>query len=345
MLQIYHNVKGFSNQFSDYFLTLWLLMLVSIKPLIFVIVWGIILFYYQESMPDFLVSIDSTALGVIGFFVTFSVGYVIQGQLGKHYSAIERYNAFCGQCLDFSINMYAYIDLEKPNSRFDIIDTITLTNLLALAVKFLQRGQYNHKLFTSQSNKIWGDRHLITIYKEKYDRLPYEDNDRAFVSIYWLLFQQLEKLKDDHSINNEEWQEALGRLESIYGPWGDIATRISYSLPRGISSFFQLTLLMYYFFLVPSLVAKNGIVGFVWSMILVLLFSGGFEISIKIGNPFHSSKDYFFFYDANETVSVSNKMLKNQLTNILQMANSVSGSGIKKNMRPSLPFSLLHSRY
>ena len=289
-----------------------LLLASTFWELVLCILWAVVCDRRPDLMPRALRD-DATIVGILGFFLTFSVSFVLSTMVSQHFSSIERYNAFCGQCYDFAVlvvNLHNGVRPDiKANSDGTTRRAITTIGMMPYAVKHVLRGTFRVGAF--QRHPHWHSELAKAEFARRYTEANGDRNSDAslpFVILFEMIVADLEALKDQAAFSVQEWVTLSSRLETVWGPWGDMSTRNAYGMPRFIVAFLTATIWLYYVALIPYLVTQVGLSNGIWlTVVIVTIFSGCFDAAFEIRNPFVSARSHPFFFDPSETVTQSAK--------------------------------------
>ena len=284
-----------------------LTIILILWPLSLSLLWGYLYDRNKEGVYALKLASSTTLTGILSFFLTFVVGAILSGMLTKNFEAIERFNAFAGQCYDMCLLLSGLRIGVNEADTVMLQDTMVLTGMLPYLVKFIMRESFDIRAFLKHSDWNKRDR-LIKEYEREYkeakDNCSINDDGLPFLVMYEMLVFKLELLKDSVQLSPVEWREVTSRLQTIYGPWGDMCTRNSYGLPRYIAAFYWLLIIAYYFVAIPTFLEEFGFTnGMVVTGLMVFTFSGCYYGAQQVANPYLSKLDHPFFYSKDETVT------------------------------------------
>ena len=331
-------------------------LVLTMVPMISVVAWTLII-SRSRTEPDAFGSVSIGAfpnalsfgteiIPTLSFFVTMTVSSVLTSCLSKYSTAMERFNCFSGQCYDLAL-LLAHLVRTSPSDdpalgALSMKGTMQAIGLLPSIVKFHLRGDFNIDEFVgSRSNNKKQDvqppTSVFTLFRERYvaaHRAHPEDDTMPFQIMFELIVHSFEGFKDRGLITEGEWETVTRRLETVYGPWGDMCTKKDYAQPRLIQSFLSSMLYLYYLFLAPYLVATfdSESTALLAVFVVVFLFSGCYEAAGQIANPYASSKDNPFFFSSNETVTNTAVATRNNINRLMRTASAgkaVQWSGLR----------------
>ena len=362
-------MKGTPKYWWYMFRTIFSLVLLSLEALVVCVTWACLCEYVIKFDSRLF---DDTFVGILSFFVTFGIAYFMNLMLTKHAAAIESFNAFSGQCYDFSIlllGMCTSYNQEEKDDELSSVETTLATQIVAgtaMLSWFLKR-QLRDSDNAFDFSKHKGDKsgsnlqYLVdqiseelafksnTSYMELNKRCTFdgstsmmsEFNDKfrfknlnttggqttQFETMFACILNRLELLKDlrdqnkgvRSGLNTVEWQELVQRTESIWSPYGDMVSQKEYELPNAVRSFYMFLLYAYYILLIPILLTTYGFsIGISMTVLMVVVFTGGFQLSEQISNPYVSVKKNLFFYERSETVSTTCETTSTALVRLLE---------------------------
>lgn len=278
---------------------------------------------WSSSVFPSALQFGTEVIPTLSFFVTLTVSSVLANSLSKYSAAHERFNCFCGQCYDLALllaNLARTTETLSDQSMVGALspsETMQAIGLLPLIVKFVLRGKFNLKSFVGRptDRRVYAHPHPTAVldrFQERYvaaRQAHPDDKTMPFQVMFELIVRSLEGFKDQGLLTELEWDGVTRRLQTVYGPWGDMVTKSDYAQPRLIKSLLSSTLYLYYAFLVPYLVARfnDEASSVLAGALVVFVFSGCYESSRQIENPFASAKENPFFFSEDETVTNTGK--------------------------------------
>lgn len=326
--------------------TVWLISTLIFWPMMFVLVWGVI---FSNSLNADKTSSDlapvdllsnETLIGYLAFFVTLTVSSKLSNCLDKYSTGLERYNCFSGQCYDLALLLTNLMASKKheQESRFSdqaMYNTILSVSRLPLIVKFVLRDDFNLEDFVNGNKGSRTPQYLMdfaTDYKVAHRENP-DDPTIPFQVMFERIISQLEVYKVNTTMSPLEWNSVTRRVETVYGPWGDMVTKDAYKNPRFMQSFMLLLLYMFYASVTPFFIIRFESLGsaMLVNIVLVFIFSGCYEAASKITNPFESASEYPFFFASYETATAAGeatvcnieRLLKTRTTDSALRSSSV----------------------
>lgn len=301
----------------------------------------------SSVFPTELMRSSSSLVGYLSFFVTLTVSSVLAANLDKYNSGLERFNCFNGQCYDLALLLSNLLRTSTPvdvalDGTLPMVEVIEAIGLLPNVVKFVLRDNFDLDRFVNPSAvSTPTSSNVLSTFHEHYaeaKRRHPEDETLPFQVLFELIVHSFERFKDDGQVSEHEWGAITQRLETVYGPWGDLCTKNAYANPRFIQAFLRNMLTLYYVFLAPFFVStfKSTSTSVFAIAVVVYLFSGCYEAARQIANPFVSAKDTPFFFDRSETVTGASNATRNNIQRLLLVAGG--------RRRLTRPLRALHSR-
>jgi hypothetical protein len=255
---------------------------------------------------------------VINMMMSFAVVGVLQANLARHNAAVERFNAFAGQCYDISLYLHTlYTSKGKEVSREDKNDfeqSIVLVSAIPNSVEHIFREDFDKEKVNISSS-------------EKYMFGNHEDMGDYFLDLLQFLSKRLENLKDrnqrkpQEGITSEEWKQSVEKVATIYGPWGDMCTLRGYVKPAIIEHVLRISIFLWYMFTIPLIVDAYRSSYLLIITVTVLFIEGLFSVSNKIENPFISFTNNPYVMSKGETVSLTASATTKQIKRFLPSMN------------------------
>jgi len=135
-------------------------------------------------------------------------------------------------------------------------------------------------------------------------------DNKSFETIYSTLLHRLDameclsRIDANEGISHDVWSQMIHQLRGIWDSYTELQIHERYQVPGAISTFYYGAINVYYILFIPQLVHQYDLWGIGFTVIIILLFTGGFALAEQISNPYVSIKAHPFFLKQNETVSV-----------------------------------------